>query len=339
MAVEGYTLPYSAEGLTSPFVYAATRTGQGYALGCWAQANGDLAILKVLNSVETTLILGFAFQYAPTSGHTNFLRFDYRAGGVSYAQMAVGVNNSGQVTVSRMSSNANPGIGAVIASSSNNTIFPGTWYFIEVKYNWSTGGLCEVRVDNTVVLSFSGNTQSSDTIVGSGVNTIQMGGQGSYSDTYFDDLYVLDDNMAGLHDYLGDHTVVTAYPVSDAGPNQWTGSATGSHYPLLADIENDGTNVYTATFSQQEAYGLSTFPSSVIGVTAAQVHVRAQRDSASGMTLEVQATGVSNTVSSSAFTLGTSYAGYDLIMEKNADGGDWSVATAQATLIGFESIT
>ena len=347
MTTEGYQLP---SGLTTtPQITANARTGQAYAIQCWSQGNGDFAIMRPLAEVETELWLGFAFQYAPVTGATNFIRFDKRYLGNVYAQMAVGVNNSGQVTVTQMSSNENPGDGTIVATSSSNVLFPGTWYYVEVHYVFNAAaGTCEVRVDNTVVVTYSGNTTTTDDTIpqtdpvryytAPGIDYVMLGGQGSYSFTYFDDLYILD-NASGLTGYLGDHAVVTAFPANDAGPNQWTPSSGANNYALLADMENDGTYVYATTYSLSEAYGLTALPTSVIGVTAAQVHVRAQRDSASGMTLEVQATGASDTVSSSAFSLGTSYAGYDLFMEKNADGGDWTVSTAQATIIGFESIT
>jgi hypothetical protein len=311
-----------------------TASGQGYALKQGGRFGG--AQLQ-LAADKTQIVTGVRIKYDPIATNIGLIYFYYN----SSTQFGVGVNSAGQVTLLQSTSNAVEQVTTVVGGSAYNTLFPNTWYYLEVNYiPHHTAGSIEVKINGTVVASFSGNTMSTDTgVPANACNRVALSMATNIvpqAYAYYDDWYVLDGG-ADLASYLGDLVVVTAFPTSDAGPNAMTATGgTGTHASAVTGLEDD-TRYLTATATGVlEMFGISSLPASVVGVTAAQVHARAKADSTATTPLEVVLAKGTATVSA-AKALTTSYSSYDLMLENTPDGTAWNPTNAQALVIGVES--
>ncbi len=154
----------------------------------------------------------------------------------------------------------------VIKDASNNTLVTSassvitgsTWHYIEFKWRPNaSSGVAEVRVDETVVATFSGDTLAS-TAVSDSVAEIVLGEALTSTNSWFDDLYVLDLTGSVNNNYLGDVRVVTKVPTADSTVNADFTPDTGTDHfsrvddPLPDDdtsyVEN-GTNGATDTYT------------------------------------------------------------------------------------------
>jgi hypothetical protein len=315
-----------------------TRTGQGYSLEIDSGFNG---LVKQLDADQSQLVVGFAWMTDSIVSNTKMVKFAY-SGNLHFA---VGVNLSGQLLLWQ---NTNPTVETwtVVASTGYNKIYANVWYHIEVKITASgTSGAVTLHVNGTSMLTYSGSTLTS----GAGgpwanaYNQVHLSQGISYlfgipnPSAYYDDYYILAVDGVGLHDFLGDQVVVTLFPATDASPNaQAATGGSGTHASTQADL-SDASYLTASATSQQEMFGVSTLPASVVGVTAGQVHARAQVDSTAALPQEVlYAKGSTTTVSKAAF-LTTSYTGFDYVLEQNPDGVAWTPTNAQAVKIGIGS--
>jgi hypothetical protein len=311
-----------------------TASGQGY---CMKQAQRAGGLQMQLVADKTAIITGIRIKYDPIATNIGILYFYYN----SSTQFGVGVNSAGQLTILQSTNNSVEQVTTVVGGSAYNTLFPNTWYYLEVKYiPHHSAGSIEVKINGSVVASYSGNTMSTDTgVLANATNRIVLCMATNIVpsvNVYYDDWYVLD-NGPGLSNYLGDLVVVTTFPIGDAGPNAMSATGgTGTHASAVTGLEDD-TRYLTATATGVlEMFGISNLPASVVGVTAAQVHARAKCDSAATTPLEVVVAKGTATISA-AKTLTTSFTSYDLMLESTPDGTAWNPTNAQALVVGVES--
>ena len=341
---EGYQVYPNLNFSSLNGIDSSTRSGQGFSL---KQASSYYTLAtKVLNTPTNEIITGFALKYDTMSTNSTFLRFDFiELDGTHHGQMSIFVNSAGQIVLGQSNNRYTPASFNAVAASPNNTLFPNIWYYVEVKYVLGSPGYVEVHVDGTTVLTFTGNTGLNDQATPSSgyvapatmINCVLLNLTGpSANNMWVDDWYLLDGTTPGLRDFIGDHVVVTQLPASDAGPNAMTPSAAGSHYPLLADPGSDATYVSATTGGEQELFGLSALPTNISTVVAVQIHARAQRDGDSIFNMQLQAKGT-NIYSTTAIPIGSTFCGYDLVLENSPDYMLWTVALANALEIGFES--
>jgi hypothetical protein len=111
---------------------------------------------------------------------------------------------------------------SALASSAAGLFTSGTWYRTEVGiYMHGTSGTVQVRVDDELVIDFTGNTMSSD---GSGHQTnvgrlrvqgTALGGAASTGGHAFQDILIYDESGDGPSGFVGDFVV----PVGGLRPN------------------------------------------------------------------------------------------------------------------------
>lgn len=131
------------------------------------------------------------------------------------------------------------GVSSPIGSASApGVVVPGAYNFYEFKITINTvTGLLELRVNQAVVITFTGNTR---TTANSWVNKLRVGSL-STALPQMDDLYLLDTTApTPLNDYLGNGRVQTDGPNADSstvGLNNWAFTTpAGSDFANAANI-------------------------------------------------------------------------------------------------------
>jgi hypothetical protein len=202
------------------------RSGRGLAV----RNSSSSKNLFIMPTALSTLYVGFGFRTNTLAG-SRFVTF--MAPDHSTKHCAVGLDNSGNVTIYGPAD-------TVVATSAIGAIFTGSvWCFIEVKVVISdTVGIVEVRKDESVVLTYNGDTRNGtattvgyiDSIVPAGINID------------IDDLWVDD---AG---YLGDKTVEWLTPNGNGSSSGWLGSDGNStdNYLLVDDPTTANVTDYVA---------------------------------------------------------------------------------------------
>jgi hypothetical protein len=138
-----------------------------------------------------------------------------------------------------------PGTGTLLGTSGANPYATNTWAYIEFRFlSADSGGIGELRINGTPVVTFSGDTKlgtGSPTylkhyihaLVG---NTVQ-----------YDDMYWLIEDGVGRNTWLGDVFVETIRPNADGNQNDWTRSSGANNYEMVDEIGFDGDGTYVST--------------------------------------------------------------------------------------------
>lgn len=151
------------------------------------------------------------------------------------------------------------------------------WIFMEFKIViHSTFGSIQCRQDGLTVFNVSNqNTRNGGNGKG---NMFGMGANGNGSNIpnwTIDDYYICTGAGTTNNDYLGDVTIRSLVPTSDAGTNQWTPSTGTSHYAVVDD-DNTDISTWNSDYltgindNDTEMFGVEditdTTPSTVAGV-------------------------------------------------------------------------
>lgn len=104
---------------------------------------------------------------------------------------------------------------------SGGTPATGQWNWIEVKVTFATsGGYAEMRVNGTVIGTYSGDTGS----VTPRAWRSPMGGSDGVRDGKVDDLVIMDGTGTTMNDFIGDSRVEFLQPTGDGNVIELTGS-------------------------------------------------------------------------------------------------------------------
>lgn len=138
---------------------------------------------------------------------------------------------------------------SVLCRSAPNVLPIDRWTYIEIKLLVAVAGLAEIRVNGVVVCTFSGNTIFPGNAPD--VYLAQFKGQGGFSVTRFDDLYILDWSTAPNDDYLAPANstegiaVEVFVPVANGSIIEWTPlSGSIPNFAEVNEIPPDGDTSY-----------------------------------------------------------------------------------------------
>lgn len=111
----------------------------------------------------------------------------------------------------------------------------GSWCYVELKYRGhASAGVYELRVNGSVLYTFSGDTHYST----AGDNLGFIFADEAWSGWEIDDLYFLAVDGVGLNDFLGDSRVDTVLATGAGNSTQLTPSA-GANYECINEDPND----------------------------------------------------------------------------------------------------
>jgi hypothetical protein len=179
----------------------------------------------------------------------------------------------------------------LIASSSPGQVLVGTWKYIEISATISdTIGICTVRADGLVVISFTGDTRNGGTATTFDTVTIQAAalGVGSGSNYLWDDVYLCDDTgSAPYNNFLGDVRVYSLSPTGAGASTQWTPD-TGSNFSRVNEIPYSSVNyVQSNTSGQRDTYAVTDLPAGgVTTIYGVQNNIIAKRTDAGAVAVK-----------------------------------------------------
>lgn len=233
--------------------------------------------------------------------------------------------------------------GTLLATASQ-PLGAALWTFLEVKATIAdSGGLVQVRLDGTQVLSFTGDTRNAGTAE---IATVRFSNHFVASGTRhalrLDDVYFCDNAGSRNNDFLGDVRVVTLRPNADTAQADFTPSAGSAHYTLVADApddDGDATYVESGTVGHKDLYGYQDLSGTPAAIMAVQVTTVARKDDAGSRSLRAVLKSGATTANGTARVLSTSYAVYDDRFEVDpATGAAWTKAGVDALQAGAEVV-
>lgn len=209
------------------------RFGDG---GC-LEANGitlEYYMMKWFKKRVNTVIMGFAWKRGVLFSSLDKVIEFYHQGGI---QLGFQICSPGVVKVRR----GDGQFGTIVAETSNIVVNPDTWYYVEIKvYVHASAGTAEVRINEQTVLNETGLNTRDHTE--DGIDGIRLFSPNSY-ESYYDDLYICDDEGPNCDDFLGECRIHTLFPNAPGNYAQWTPSA-GDNFENVDEIlpiDNDTT--------------------------------------------------------------------------------------------------
>ncbi len=236
--------------------------------------------------------------------------------------------------------------GTVLATGTDPAPTPNVWFHVQVKVRLHTStGICEVKINGTTVINYSGQTAAA----AASCTSIVFGNPstgGSSAQVLFDDLYVCDiiDATATQgrpnNDFLGDLAVVTLLPTAAGASTGWTPS-TGSNFAAVDDPAPNTTDYVSAlasTTGTRDLYEVTDLVS-VVTVYGLRVGTYSQKTDAGAANIKtvLRESGGGVTLSG-AKALSTTFSPLygDLVCLKSG-GGLWSASDVSAMQAGMET--
>lgn len=289
------------------------------------------------------LITGFHFNFVngivfsgaalPILG---FCREDY-LGNYGYTLWLIRNAQSG-LTLARSDNNGNGYNVAALAYSDANLVFPDTWYFVELRFNFLSSTF-EVWLDEDLVISASTG--------GFPISAINMfrttGPSGNVNpELLLDNMYALNGQGASapFNAPLGEIIVFTSNPDGDADPNEMTmhGTTETDHYQLVDDAAIDDSNYLTTETEDEEYFTIQNLPADTIELLAAGIAARLRKDAGSPARFRMKARiGASETVGGNKTISATFQTKYEWLAEKPG-GGAWEISDGNSLEVGVETV-
>lgn len=267
--MDGFDLAdFTAKGWSSGATTTASRFGTGRSLA-------SPGMIRFAASAQ--VFVGYAVQMGGYGTNFNGWRFAIHAdNGTSthlrlYFSPTVHLyrNDGTLLATGTMPSNANP---------------INSWIYVEVSATIAdSGGTCEVRVNGTTVINFTGDTRSGGTST-----NIDAISQNQYDiGSIWDDLYICDGTgSAPYNTFLGEIRIHSLSPTAAGSSTQWTPD-TGSNYSRVNEVPYSAANyVQSGTTGHRDTYAVADLPASVGNVLAVQNNVVAKKTDVAGISIK-----------------------------------------------------
>ena len=290
------------------------------------QTQGD-SITMTFDS-QPTWIIGFAYQMMGSAEMNTVLQVNDSTG---TNQLCVAITTGNTIQLLRGSQ-----YGTVLATSSN-ALLANTWNYIEIKMTIaSSGGGFEVRVNETVWVTYTGNTQSSSN---ANANTLQL--KGRYAHCAYMDIYMCDGTGSRNNTYLGDCRIDTVRPSAAGTYTQMTPQGNANNYANVNDTTLDSDTTYNTsnTAGAIDSFtcgALTAITGTIFGV---QANVAADKDDAGARTVAATTRVSSTDYVGATQSVSMSYAYYKQIWEQNPyASANWTASQINASEFGYKVI-
>jgi hypothetical protein len=228
----------------------------------------------------------------------------------------------------------------VLATAVAPIIQNNVWRYIEVHAKLSdTVGIVQVRVDEQLVIDFSGDTKNGGSATT--FDKIGLGYQQYYGGT-MDDFYLLDTTGTKNNTWLGDIDVVALRPNGNGSSSQLTGSDADqiNNYQLVDDPSTPSMTDYVAgnTAGLLDLYALEDVPSNTVTVRGVRVSYDAKKSAAGFAAAKPVLKANGSTTSETMQPLSTSETQYtSAIYEADPSGADWTISNMNSAEAGIET--
>lgn len=264
------------------------------ALGCSGAVDGTLARTGKYSYKNRANVIGVTYFSHSLSGTIDeiFIRYAYRyslgaaGGGTTEPMMtwaAVGSDGISHVAMGHDSVTYSPTIyrggggglglsGSTPLGTADYTLKSDRWYVIEAQVKVdNTAGTVVIKVNNTTVLSYVGDTAggATDTIA-----AIRFGasGQTGINYSWLDDIAVNDTMGSYQNTWPGLGGVYMLKPNADGAVTEWTPSTGTAHYALVDETPANTTDwVQAVTAGDTDLFGLENSPTYVNTINLVEV--------------------------------------------------------------------
>ena len=216
---------------------------------------------------QTTWIVGLAVYFVG-NGSDALIRFYNTEGDV---QASVVVQTNGTIRLYR-------GTTSTSLAISDLALNLNTWYYIEAKINIAdSGGLFEVRVNEQVWVTYTGDTKQAS--VGGASRVILYGRS---ADNAIDDLYICDGTGSSNNDYLGDCRVDTIYPNGTGAHSDFTPQGSGANWENVDEtlMDEDSSYNHSNTIGHKDSFAFTNLPAITGTIFGVQACFGARKDDA-----------------------------------------------------------
>jgi hypothetical protein len=227
-------------------------------------------------------------------------------------------------------------LGAHCWRQSTNSLPILSWNFIEAKLTIAdSGGTFEVRVNESVWVTFTGDTKQSSTQ--STAVRIQIYGRGS--DNAIDDLYICDGTGSTNNNYLGDVRVDTVRPIGAGNYAELSRQGSASNWDNVDDtiIDSDSSYNFSNTVGQRDTLDCGNLPSITGSIFGVQLNIAARKDDAGSRTLRSLTRVSSTDYEGASQNVGTDYRVYRQILEQNPNtAAAWTESQINTAEFGYK---
>jgi hypothetical protein len=235
---------------------------------------GDYAIAPVYDSntwfqtphltTDRTLIVGFSIRAAANYPQGYFMNLL----SPNNWSLSLYIHSDGSISIRRNTT--------ILEQTGAGVLPPEEWRFIQLKiYCDATNGTWELRIDNTVELQGTGNTQSDSDNYYSAVRFASVHHLHTYQ-PWFDDLWICDSTGAVANDFLGPgYKVSTLSPSDDGDSSDWSPNPWPDHVDNLDELVQDDTEyVESSTTNHLDLYDYDS-PPAMSAIQGVQVQTEA----------------------------------------------------------------
>lgn len=276
--VGDFALKWIATGPGDMHVSAVTPFGVGRSLLIDDTAYGSS--IKRAVTPAAAIIVGVNARLDSSGTFTGTDAFDvialYGDNGAT-EHLKVQVNALGVLTLKR-------GDGTTLGSSPAGTILAGGFYFLEVKATIdNAAGTCVVRVNERVLINFTGDTRNGGSSANIDVVGLHLVGFGNACpDTYLDDLYI-SNGLGGVNnDFLGISRAQTLLPTGAGTDTDLTPTGSGNNWDNVNDVPYSTVDYNSSTTAgDRDTYQLADLASSTAQVAGVQTVIIARSDDTS----------------------------------------------------------
>ncbi len=284
-------------------------------------------VISLTFDSQATWIMGFAYQMMGNESSILLQANDSSGNN----QLCAVITAAGTIQLLRGGQ-----YGTILATSSN-AIPLNTWNYIEIKMTIaSSGGVFEVRVNESVWVTYSGNTLSSSN---ANANYLQL--KGRYSSCAFMDVYVCDGTGSRNNTYLGDCRIDTVRPSAAGTYTQMTPQGSASNYANVNEttLDSDSSYNYSNTAGAIDSFVCSTLTSITGTIFGLQSNVAAEKDDSGSRTVAATTRVSTTDYTGTTQSVSTSYAYYKQIWEQNPYAtANWTATTINASEFGCKVI-
>jgi hypothetical protein len=288
--------------------------------------------------------IGFSLYVTQQLGQTvpiTFQLYDLSNPPNVYSQAAININPSnGQIYVTDKN-------GGTVASSALAVTPSQSWMYFEIGATIGNPGTIIVRVNQTVVLTATGNFQSGpnasfdmfrDFLSNQGSLTITNKTPDHYIDDFiFNDGASSDPGTFPNNNFIGDCRIVTLFP--DANNTvSWTPLANANWQEVSETaFDGDASYNYTGNAGSEDLFNINSLPTTSVGVVAVQVVGAYRKDDSGNRTLTQHIKSGSTDAAGATRNVASNYVFWsDIWVVNPATGVTWLTTEVNAMQIGYK---
>ncbi len=330
-----------------------TRFGAGSAVSMpFSNSNSQIYTIMKSFTASSQIFIGAAIQHGRLSNLTYSPPYHVLLGdGGQTAHLYLLTTNSGSIQLYRGSgvrASANGGQwipnGTMIASSAGGVMDSG-WHYVEMSATiHPSAGSVVVKIDNTQVLTFAGNTQNGgtnltiDSVAYSGMSATDFIVSLPIGSPVVDDLYICNSLGTVNNTFIGDVRVQTLLPTGAGASTQLTPTGSVNNWANAADVPDD-TTTYNAssTIGQRDTYVMSDLAATTGQIFGVQSNLHASKPDAGAANIKAAYKSGATVYYDASRTIGTTNEAYQAVRETDPlTSSAWTTSTVNGLEFGAE---